>query len=78
LPIPLLPRRLPGGSVEELAMITRRAALAGLGALPIGGAAAQQPAFPSKPLTMIVPFPAGGPADIFGRFLAEGMVDGLG
>lgn len=59
-------------------MITRRAALAGLGALPIGRAAAQQPAFPSKPLTMIVPFPAGGPADIFGRFLAEGMVDGLG
>ena len=33
-------------------MITRRAAIAGLGALPIVGAAAQQPAFPSKPLTL--------------------------
>jgi tripartite-type tricarboxylate transporter receptor subunit TctC len=54
-------------------MITRRAALAGLAASPALGAAAQQPAFPSKPLTMIVPFPAGGPADIFGRYLAQGM-----
>jgi len=26
--------------------------------------------FPTRPLRLIVPFPAGGPADIFGRFLA--------
>ena len=54
-------------------MITRRAALAGLAALPAVGAAAQQPTFPRRPLTLIVPFPAGGPADIFGRYLAQGM-----
>ena len=54
-------------------MITRRAALAGLAAFPALGAAAEQPTFPSKPLTMVVPFPAGGPADIFGRYLAQGM-----
>jgi tripartite-type tricarboxylate transporter receptor subunit TctC len=35
-------------------------------------------AYPSKPLRMIVPFPAGGPADIFGRGLAQGMSAGLG
>jgi len=59
-------------------MITRRAALAGLAAFPIAEAAAQQAPFPSKPLTLVVPFPAGGPADIFGRFLAEGIAEDLG
>jgi tripartite-type tricarboxylate transporter receptor subunit TctC len=35
-------------------------------------------AYPSKPIRMIVPFPAGGPADIFGRGLAQGMSADLG
>ncbi len=35
-------------------------------------------AYPSKPVRLIVPFPAGGPADIFGRFLAQGMSAQLG
>ena len=35
-------------------------------------------AYPSKPIRMIVPFPAGGPADIFGRGLANGMGSELG
>lgn len=58
--------------------ITRRAALAGLAATPMSSAVAQQSAFPGRPLTMVVPFPAGGPADIFGRGLAEGMARNLG
>lgn len=41
-------------------------------------AAACAQAYPSKPLRLIVPFPAGGPADIFGRFLAQGMAAQLG
>jgi tripartite-type tricarboxylate transporter receptor subunit TctC len=59
--------------------IRRRAALAGslagLASTPFlqGAAKAQTAGFPSHPLTLIVPFPAGGPADIFGRFLAQGM-----
>ena len=57
--------------------ITRRVAVAGLAALPLAQAKAQ-PAFPSKPCTLIVPFPAGGPADIFGRNLAERMSPALG
>jgi len=35
-------------------------------------------AYPSKPIRMIVPFPAGGPADIFGRGLAQGLSTELG
>jgi tripartite-type tricarboxylate transporter receptor subunit TctC len=57
--------------------LRRRAALAGLATLPLAQAHAQT-AFPSKPLTLIVPFPAGGPADIFGRHLAQAMSGKLG
>ena len=35
-------------------------------------------AYPTKPIRMIVPFPAGGPADIFGRALGHGMSAELG
>jgi tripartite-type tricarboxylate transporter receptor subunit TctC len=44
-------------------------------ALPL--VAAAQP-YPVKPVRVIVPFPAGGPADIFARFLAQGMGAKLG
>jgi len=35
-------------------------------------------AYPNKPVRLIVGFPAGGPADIFGRALAQGMGAELG
>src|SRR6185503_3716682 len=34
--------------------------------------------YPNKPVKLIVGFPAGGPADIFGRALAQGMAAELG
>lgn len=34
--------------------------------------------YPGKPLKLIIPFPAGGPSDLFGRVLAKGMSDDLG
>src|SRR5258708_7575599 len=61
---------------EEIVSITRRVAVGGLAALPFTQARAQQ-TFPTKPLTLVVPFPAGGPADIFGRNLAQGMTGRL-
>jgi tripartite-type tricarboxylate transporter receptor subunit TctC len=47
-----------------------------LAALLPGSALAQT--YPSKPVRLIVGFPAGGPADIFGRALAQGMAAELG
>src|SRR5258705_10009509 len=34
--------------------------------------------YPSRPITMIVPFAAGGPTDVIGRVVAEGMRASLG
>jgi len=42
------------------------------------GLAAAQAAYPSKPVTMIVPFPPGGLADTVGRPMAEAMSRELG
>jgi len=58
-------------------MIELRRLLVVLLAAAIPAAALAQ-VFPSKPIRLIVPFPAGGPADIFGRFLAQGMATPLG
>ena len=47
----------------------------------IGSSAVKQAAaesYPSRPVTMIVPFPAGGPTDTIGRIFAEAMRSSLG
>src|ERR1700722_19689028 len=51
------------------------AVLAAAGA-SIGGASAQS--FPSRPVTIVVPFAAGGPADAMARILGGRMRGGLG
>jgi tripartite-type tricarboxylate transporter receptor subunit TctC len=54
----------------------RRVAVAILAALLAGSAFAQS--YPSRPVRLIVPFPAGGSADLLGRVLAKKMSEGLG
>src|SRR5258708_3101407 len=55
----------------------RKFILAALAAMAFGGAAVAQN-FPSPPITIIVPFPAGGPSGGMGRILAERMKVTLG
>ena len=51
-------------------------ALAALAASGLAPATAEF--YPSRPITMIVPFPAGGPTDALGRIVAERMRQALG
>ena len=53
-------------------------AAAGTVALPAMSRLARAEDFPSRPVTMVVPFAAGGGTDIFARILAEGMRGPLG
>jgi tripartite-type tricarboxylate transporter receptor subunit TctC len=51
---------------------------AGASAVPATARIARAQAYPSRPITMIVPFPAGGPLDTVARLLAERMRPTLG
>lgn len=53
-----------------------RTVLALAAAVAAGGAAAQ--AWPSRPVTMIIPFPPGGTLDVVGRLLAQKLGEQLG
>lgn len=47
-------------------------------ALTVVGIAGAQESYPSRPITIIVPFPAGGPTDTVARIMGDGMKDALG
>jgi len=51
---------------------------AAVAALALSPAALFAQAYPTKPVTMIVPYPPGGATDIIGRVLAQKLSEGLG
>ena len=51
---------------------------AGAAALPVMSRIATAQTYPSRPITMIVPYPAGGPTDTIARLLGERMRASLG
>ena len=51
---------------------------AGVAALPVASRTAMAQAYPSRSITMVVPFAAGGPVDTLARTLAERMRASLG
>lgn len=58
--------------------ITRRAILAGLAATAALPSVAEAQAWPARPVTMVVPFPAGGNADALARAVAAELSTKLG
>jgi tripartite-type tricarboxylate transporter receptor subunit TctC len=62
---------------KPMVQISRRAALAGAASL-LAAPAFAQPAFPTRPITMIVPFAAGGPTDTVARLMSKVMAADLG
>ena len=58
--------------------LPRRAMLLGAAACLTGTAFAQTPAYPSRPVQLIVAAPPGGPSDVLARQLADGLAKELG
>jgi len=52
--------------------------LALLATLVLGAGAALAQDYPTRPVKIVVPFAAGGPADVYARFLAQRLGDALG
>jgi tripartite-type tricarboxylate transporter receptor subunit TctC len=51
---------------------------AGVAALPTAARSASAQAYPSRPVTLIVPFAAAGPSDVAARIVGEHMSRTLG
>jgi tripartite-type tricarboxylate transporter receptor subunit TctC len=58
-------------------MISRRTVWAGLAGLALPRRA-RAAAFPSRPIGIVVPYPAGGPVDVMARLIAQSVGNGLG
>lgn len=59
-------------------MLTRRSTLGLVAGAVFAPAIARAQSFPSKPITLVVPYPAGGPTDAIARFVAQEMSATIG
>lgn len=59
-------------------MITRRIAFGLVAGAALMGSTALAQEFPTRPITMVVPYPAGGPTDAIARIIAEDLGQKLG
>ena len=59
-------------------MLTRRSTLGLVAGAVFAPAIARAQSFPSKPITLVVPYPAGGPTDAIARFVAQEMSTTIG
>ncbi len=64
--------------MRALSLSRRRLLLSSLGAAVLAPSRANAQTFPSRPVTMVVPYAAGGPTDIASRVIAEQMHAALG
>src|SRR5262249_40727596 len=73
---------MTGNRLEGRAMALPRRRFLGMAAaaaaLPWVSRTAMAQAYPSRPITLVVPFPAAGPADVLARILGERMRESLG
>src|SRR5712675_106389 len=47
-------------------------------ALAVGAASSSAQDYPTRPVKILVPFAAGGPADVYARFLAQRLQESMG
>ena len=59
-------------------LLLSSAVICALGAAAWGPAVAQEATFPSKPITLVIPFPPGGATDVLGRLIGKKLGDKLG
>src|SRR5437764_14715375 len=68
----------PMGNTMELPRRRFLHLAAAVATLPAASRNAGAQTFPARPITMVVPFPAAGPADVLARLLSERMRVSLG